>query len=38
MSRPFVDESDNYHPEAIVAFMFLVFMGFMMGLVIGWLI
>ena len=35
MSRPFVDDNDNYHPEAIIAFGLLVASGCLMGFLIA---
>ena len=39
MSRPFIDDNNNYHPEAIIAFGALVafgcMMGFLLAIVIG---
>ncbi|MGW8226671.1 MAG: hypothetical protein ACWGOY_13105 [Anaerolineales bacterium] len=35
MQRPFVDEDENYYPEAIIGFLALLMMGCIMGAVIA---
>jgi hypothetical protein len=35
MSRPFVDDNEHYYPEAIAMFIFLVLLGFIMGIAAG---